>query len=63
MTLVRTTWPLTLLIALSFPAGAQVPTDTELAASYCLGWWTTSRAVITHELAGKEMTDLDRQAL
>jgi hypothetical protein len=63
MTLVRAAWQFALLIALSFPAAAQVPTDTELTASYCLGWWTTSRAIITHALAGKEMTDLDRQAL
>jgi hypothetical protein len=63
MTVVRAAWPLAVLIALSFPAAAQVPTDTELTASYCLGWWRTSRAIITHELASRAMTDLDRQAL
>jgi hypothetical protein len=63
MTLVRATWQLALLIALSFPAAAQVPTDTEVTASYCLGWWTMSRAIFTRELASKEVTDQDRQAL
>jgi hypothetical protein len=63
MTLVRAAWQLALLIALSFPAAAQAPTDTELTASYCLGWWTMSRAIFTHELADKEVTDQDRQVV
>jgi hypothetical protein len=41
--LVRATWQLVLLVGLSVPAAAQVPTDTELTAAYCLGWWTAGR--------------------